>query len=82
MSVEYLDVTTRLDLPVERVLQAAIEAGLARVIVLGNYPAAEGAPGCDGPTYMAASIASGPDVVWLLELCKHRLLKEGCLEFD
>lgn len=60
-----LDVVTSLDLPVERILRRAQEAGLEGVVVLGWK---------DGEPYFVSSYADGPKVLWLLELTKLRLL--------
>lgn len=57
---------TRLNLPVERVLEMAKEAELEGVVILGYTK--------DGDEYAASSYASGDIVVWLLERTKHRLL--------
>jgi hypothetical protein len=60
-----LNTVTRLDIPADRVLNAALAAGLEKVVVLG-YSADE--------TYFASSIANGPEVLWLLEKLKLDLL--------
>lgn len=57
---------TRLDGDPERILKAAMKAGLEGVVILG-YDA-------DGAEYFASSYAGGPDVLWLLERCKIALL--------
>ena len=62
-----LPVTTKCDITPERVLQAAIDADLQGVVVLGFTK--------DDQEYMASSIASGPEVTWLLERCKQQLLR-------
>ena len=59
---------TRLDLPVERVLDAArsrLDDG--GVVVLGWDKGQE--------LYFASSIADGGEVIWLLEMAKKRLLE-------
>lgn len=61
------DFVTRLDVPGERVLSQAQEAGLTSVLVLGYGP--------EGEEYMASSFAGGHDVVWLMERCKWRLME-------
>lgn len=58
---------TKLNLPPERILSGAKEANLSGVVVLG-YKA-------DGEVYFASSYADGGDVMWLMELCKAKLLK-------
>jgi hypothetical protein len=60
---------TKLDLPAEQVLGAAVDEGLRAVVVLG-YNA-------DGGEYFASSIADGADVLWLLERLKLKLLTTG-----
>ena len=60
---------TRLDLPAQRVIDAATKAGLKDVIIIG-YDA-------DGDEYFASSIADGGSVLWLLERMKLQLLKVG-----
>jgi len=62
-----LETVTRLDLPAERILQAALAAGLESAIVIG-YDA-------DGDEYFASSLADGGAVIWLLERSKLRLLR-------
>ena len=58
---------TRLDIPSERVLSAALERNITDVIVLGYDE--------DGDFYFAASKANGGDVLWLLALAQKRLLQ-------
>jgi len=60
-----LNNVTRLDLPPDRILDAA-RAKLESVVILG-YTAA-------GDEYFASSLADGGDVLWLLERCKQALL--------
>lgn len=57
---------TKLDLPVDRVLEAAKEK-LDGVILLGYEK--------NGDFYFASTFADGGDVLWLLENCKMELLK-------
>ena len=61
-----LPVVTRLDLPPDRVLQEALNADLEGVVVIGYAK--------DGSEYMASSIAGGPEVNWLLDRCKARMM--------
>ena len=61
-----LPVITTLDLPAERVLQEALNADLDGVVVIGYAK--------DGTEYMASSIAGGPEVNWLLDRCKARMV--------
>lgn len=55
---------TRLDLPVDIVLDAAKDT-LESVIVIGYAK--------DGSEYFASTLADGGDVLWLLERCKAAL---------
>lgn len=66
-----LPVITRLNLNPERVLQAALDAEpkLTEVVVIGWTE--------DGQEYMVSSISNGPEVVWLAERLKHRLVAEA-----
>lgn len=59
---------TRLDIPADRVITAAV-GKLQDVIIVGYDK--------DGGFYFASSKASGPEVVWLLELAKKILLEIG-----
>lgn len=58
-NVVNLNVVTRLDLPPERILNAALEADLSEVVIIGRDQ--------DGNEYFASSIADGADVVWLAQ---------------
>ena len=61
---------TRLDIPTDRVLEAAkgkVEDGA--VIVLGWDS--------DGDIYFASSLADGGEVLWLLERAKIALMESG-----
>lgn len=68
MSAEILifNGVTTLDVPPERILNAALSADLDKVVVLGYNP--------DGSEYFASSIADGGSVVWLMERLKQMLL--------
>lgn len=68
-NVVVLNVVTRLDIPAERVLRAALEAGLDKVVVCG-YDA-------EGNEYFASSIADGADTKWLLDRHALKLLQLG-----
>ncbi len=57
---------TRLDYPVEEVLERAKSVGLTGVVILGYTE--------DGD-YFGSSYADGGTVLWLLEQCKKRLLE-------
>ena len=64
-----LDVTTRLDVPAGRILQAALDAGLESVVIAG-YDA-------EGDEYFASSLADGADALWLAERFKLALLQKA-----
>lgn len=61
-----LNNVTRLDLPVDRILEAAKDQ-LKSVVLLGWDK--------EGNEYFASSIADGADVLWLLDRCKKKLLE-------
>lgn len=63
------NIITRLDTPVETVLQGALAHGLTEVVVIGFDS--------DGELYTAASMADGGAMLWLLELTKKRLMDIG-----
>ena len=71
MTAKILDFTgiTRLDLDPERVLGKA-QGQLQAVIVIGYDH--------DGEFYAASSYADGGDMLWLLELCKKKLMEVAC----
>lgn len=58
---------TKLDVPVERILDKARTANLSEVVVIGTDS--------DGDFYFASSQAGGHDVLWLLERAKHKLMQ-------
>jgi len=64
-----LDIVSSLDIPVGRILQRAKDAGLDTAIVIGWDR--------DGELYFASSVASGPEVLWLIEKTKANLLVAG-----
>lgn len=64
--VVYFPGPTRLDIPAERVIDGAREAGLTDIVIAG-YTA-------DGQEYFASSYAGGPDALWLMERFRHELL--------
>lgn len=68
-NVVELQVVTRLDIPAERVIRRANEANLSNVVVIGWDD--------DGDFYFASSYASGPEVLWLLEMAKKELMAAG-----
>jgi hypothetical protein len=57
-----LHTETTLDIPVEGVLNGALDAGLEHVVVVGRNE--------DGSLYAASSIGSSAETVWLLEAAK------------
>lgn len=57
---------TKLDVPVERVLNKALEHELTSVVVLGWDK--------DGQVFFASSQADGGNVMWLMEWAKKALL--------
>lgn len=64
--INLCDVSNTIDLPVERVLEAALKNSLTSVIIVGYDE--------NGDEYFASSIANGPKTLWMLERCKLRLL--------
>lgn len=65
--VIYANIVTKLDLPAQRVLEAALKEDLQSVVIIG-YDS-------DGDEYFAASIADGGSVLWLMERAKKKLLE-------
>lgn len=65
-NVVILPVITKLDIPIERVLQKAMDAGLTEVVVIGFD--------ADGDEYFAASKPDGGSVLWHLMRAQKRLL--------
>ncbi len=61
-----LDTITKLDLPAERILNYAQNADLQSAVVIGYTE--------DGEFYFASSLAAGPEVLWLMELARTRLI--------
>lgn len=59
---------TRLDLPVDNILDKAKER-LDSVVLMGWDK--------DGELYFASTIANGGDVLWIMEKCKAALLQAG-----
>ena len=62
-----LEQITRLDIPPERVIDNAPVEELESAVLLGWKK--------DGEFYFVSSIANGPDVLWLMELAKKKLLE-------
>lgn len=67
MTVVEGNFVTKLDIPVEKILQSAYYESLETVIVIGYDK--------DGEEYFASYIADGGTVLWLLERMKLQLLK-------
>ena len=68
-NVTVLPVVTSLDIPCERLLTAALESTLQRVVIIGTD--------ANGEFYFASSMADGGDVLWWLEIAKRKLLEIG-----
>lgn len=66
-NVTIMEGVTRLSIPVERVLNAALDTQLTSVVILGEYE--------DGTEYFASSDASGPETLWKLQKAKYKLMK-------
>lgn len=63
--VKLQGVTTH-DIPIARILQGAHDRGLKHVVIIGETE--------DGMEYFASSKACGPDILWMLERAKMKLL--------
>lgn len=61
-----LDTLTKADIPSEKLLQKAIEAGVTNVVIIGYDTS--------GKLWFASSDASCGDVIWLLEVAKKLML--------
>lgn len=55
------------DLPIERVMQGALEANLAHIVIVGRRE--------NGEWYNASSSAHIPSVLWMLECARSDLLR-------
>lgn len=66
-NVVVLDVVTRLDIPVERILNQAVDDGLQDVVIIGWDD--------EGEFYFASSKADGGNILWLLEKAKKMLME-------
>lgn len=66
-NVVTLNAPTKLDIPVDRVLDGAKDADLDGLFIVGRTK--------DGELYFASSIADGGDVLWLWEIAKSRLME-------
>lgn len=67
-NVVQLNVSTKLDMPVQKILEHALSEGLVEVVVAGWMP--------DGQLMLATSSGSGGTSLWLLERAKQRLMEE------
>ena len=65
-NVEVLRLMTRHDLPVDRVLMAALNEKLTNVVIIGEY--------ADGSTYHAATNANMGEIFLAMEQMKKHLL--------
>lgn len=61
-----MNMVTRLDISPDAVIEAASEANLACVVIIGFD--------ADGNEYFASSKADGADVLWHIERAKHKLM--------
>jgi hypothetical protein len=69
-NVIVLDVLTTINLPPERILNAALEADLAALVVIVGYDK-------NGSiTFTRLSIPHGATINWLLDQCKKRIIDE------
>ena len=66
-NVKILNVNTTLDVPSERVLEAALKSELKNVIVIGFDT--------DHHLYFASSMGDCGDTLWWIEIAKKRLLE-------
>ena len=57
---------TKLDLPADRILEAA-KGSMEGVVIVGFDK--------DGEVYAASSYADGGTVMWLLEACKNKMME-------
>jgi hypothetical protein len=67
-NVVVLDVLTTINLPPERILNAALEADLAALVIVGYDK--------NGEYYFHSSIPHGATINWLLDQCKKRIIDE------
>ena len=61
-----LNNVTRIDIPADVILEAALKANLKSVVLVGY--------GEDGDIYAASSLADGADALWMIEILKLKLL--------
>jgi hypothetical protein len=67
-NVIVLNVLTTINLPPERILNAALEADLAALVIVGYDK--------NGEYYFHSSIPHGATINWLLDQCKKRIIDE------
>lgn len=65
-NVHVMPVVTTHDIPADRILRAALKAGMSKVVILG-YDA-------EDDEYFASSVSDGGTVLWLMERCKKKLI--------
>ena len=65
-NVTVLPVLTTLDVPTERILNAALKAELQSCVIIGLN--------AEGELYFASSMADGGAVLWWMEKAKHLLM--------
>ena len=63
-----LNVVSRINSPPEKILNAAQKQNLKSVVIIGWT---------EDDWYFASSIAAGPEVLWLLELARKKLMEVG-----
>jgi hypothetical protein len=67
-NVVFLPCVTSMPLPPSRVLKQALTSNLETVVVIGYTQ--------EGGEYLASSEPSGPEVLWLLERARLKLLRQ------
>lgn len=66
---DYEDPWTNKDISADKVLKAALKNKLTKVVIIGYDE--------DDQEYMASSMTSGPEVIWLCERLKNFLINYG-----
>ncbi len=66
-NVVILQTVTKLDIPVDRVLESAKKVGLESIVIIGELE--------NGEEYFASSAAGSPEVLWLLARAQKKLLE-------
>ena len=67
-----LDCVTLLDIPAEKMLEAAKDVNLKHIVIIGEYE--------DGEEYFASSTSDCPLVLWMLEQAKRALFEMAAEE--